>query len=127
MKYQIKKYIPTLLLRLLLIGLFILIVFLAYFFQESEVNLQWGVEINPYYDFISRFPIRIYFVICFTVLSILFVFVFIALSLYYSFTKNRNTVLKLKYDKTFAALLSSYFLNEYYKTPELRKDFLKKN
>ena len=125
MIYTILFYLPRLLLKFFLLSLVVLFFVIVYFFQQQEVILNNYIIINPFYNFITSFPIWIYLVFCFIALSIICVLIFIPLSLYYTIKRNRNAILKLKYDKIFAALLSDYFISEHYKTQETKNNFYK--
>lgn len=103
---------------MLLLSISAVLVYFFYMFSQPEIDLLSIHVINPYYHFISDFPVWVYLIFCFTALSILFVFIFITLSLYYNYTKKRTEYLKSKYDKIFASLLSSYFLSEEYVSHE---------
>lgn len=108
-------------------SLIMIFILFAYYFYKPEINL-FGLQItNSYYSLITAYPVWIYLIICFTVLSIIFVFIFISLSLYYSFIREKRSQLKLKYTQLFATFLTKLFLSDSYKTDEQRIAFYKEN
>ncbi|MGE0090622.1 MAG: hypothetical protein AB7S50_14210 [Bacteroidales bacterium] len=127
MIYRIANYILWSLLMLILFSLVIMFALFAYYFYKPEINL-FGYQItNSYHSLITSYPVWIYLIVCFTALSILFVFIFLSLSLYYSFVREKRAQFRFKYSQLFTTFLTKLFLSESYKTDEQKIAFYKKN
>ena len=125
MAYRILNSIMWILLMLLSVGLIILFIYFAYYFYQPEINLIWHKAPNPFFLVLRSYPFWVYLIVCFTVLSIIFVCIFIASSLYYSAVRKRTSKLKLKYTRLFTAFLSDLFLTDKYQTVNDKTHFFR--
>lgn len=125
MMYRAINYISWFLLMLILLGMLVLYIIIAYNFSKPDISFMEMQFTNPYYSIITVYPFWIYLVVCFTVLSILFVFIFLSLSLYFSFVKKWTAALKHKYTVIFTSFLSNLFISDHYKTEEQKLVYYK--
>jgi len=83
------------------------------------------IFVNPFYEWIHAMPWWIYMVIWFIIISVLGVLLFINLSLYYSFVRNKLSLLRDRYYRFFTNLLTHYFLSDHYSGEEGRQKLVR--
>ncbi len=120
---QAIKYTRTALGRLFWLIITALFLVLFYIFYYPETTFSGMHFTNPFYPFIQQFPEWIYFVFCFIVVSVSFIFIFTGRSLYFTINREQEAAQKERYYRFFSYVLTNYFLSDFYKS-ELRKRHL---
>lgn len=124
MTNRITNYISIFIIEMVSFVLISLFIYLSYLFYNPEVKLLGTYLDNPYYHIYSAYPLWIYLIICFTILSILLVSVFLIRSLYFSYQREKKATIIEKYTRIFTTLLSQWFLSDMYKTEKQKKRFI---
>lgn len=103
-----------------------LLLFLVYFFYQPQVIFTSNLEIsNPFYDYVKDFPLWLYLVIYFIVISFINIFIFIVLSFYFDYIRNKKQNAIAKYEQFFTKKLSEYLITESHKDEESLQTFKK--
>ncbi len=107
-------YIKTVLKILLWLTISISIFSLGYYFYQPGITI-FNINIhNPFYEYIESLELWLYLVVCFSVITIINVFILIFLSLYYDYTREIKTKLRLRYETLFSEKIAEYLLSDKY-------------
>ena len=125
MKYIALEYTRSYLLKLAWLLVAVITAGCIYAFYVSEIEMGNFIFVNPFYEWIHAMPWWIYMVIWFIIISVLGVLLFISLSLYYSFVRNKLSILRDRYYRFFTNLLTHYFLSNHYSGEEGRQKLVR--